>query len=80
MNALKNSILFCLLCLLSVNAWAQQVVMNTPNTSFVVSAPIGGDLKFVYYGSRLSASDLATLATTEPLLSFMTQKNFLASS
>ena len=66
MNALKNSILFCLLCLLSVNAWAQQVVMNTPNTSFVVSAPIGGDLKFVYYGSRLSASDLATLATTEP--------------
>lgn len=44
--------------LIGVNASAQQVVIATPNTTMALSAPIGGELKHVYYGTSLSASDL----------------------
>lgn len=36
---------------------AQNIHLTTPQTSIVLSAPVGGELKYVYYGNRLSASD-----------------------
>ena len=38
--------------------WAQVVSVQTPNTSLVLSAPQGGALKHLYYGTKLSDSDL----------------------
>ncbi len=58
---------FLLLCagFFACSAVGQQVVVNTQNTSLVVSAPIGEQLKFVYYGNRLSSSDLTVLHDVE---------------
>lgn len=64
MNTLKKTFLLLSACLLACGLEAQQVVMNTENTSLVVSAPVGGSLKFIYYGSKLSPADLATLEST----------------
>lgn len=38
---------------------AQNYEVNTPGTSLVVSAPTGGTLTYVYYGTRLAATDLS---------------------
>jgi len=40
---------------------AEKVCISTQSTSLVVDATKGAEPKFVYYGQRLSASDLATL-------------------
>lgn len=42
------------ICLFAVNLFAQNVCISTPGTSLVLSAPVGGDLKYVYYGNKLS--------------------------
>lgn len=36
---------------------AQNIHLTTPHTSMVLSAPVGGELKYLYYGNRLSESD-----------------------
>lgn len=49
------------MCMLSCGTQAENVCISTPSTSLVVEATKGAEPKFVYYGQRLSASDLATL-------------------
>ncbi len=44
---------------------ADNVCVSTPGTSLVVDATQGKDLKFVYYGARLSTADLSTLSAAE---------------
>lgn len=46
---------------LSLSANAEKVEMHTMNNSLVLDVWKGGEPKFVYYGTRLSQSDLATL-------------------
>lgn len=47
--------------LLAGNIFSQNVSINTSKTSLVLSAPIGGELKHVYYGSKLSEADLQNI-------------------
>lgn len=57
---MKNPIRICLLAFLLLTAGeliAQDVHLHTPHTSLVLSAPVGGELKYVYYGSKLSEND-----------------------
>lgn len=57
---MKNLIRICLLAFLLLTAGeliAQDVHLHTPHTSLVLSAPVGGELKYVYYGSKLSEND-----------------------
>ncbi len=49
------------ICLFTVNLFAQNVCISTPGTSLVLSAPTGGDLRYVYYGNKLSETDVATI-------------------
>lgn len=58
----KNKI--CLLAgfsLLAGNMWAQNICISTPNTSLVLNAPTGGELKYLYYGNKLSETDLQNI-------------------
>lgn len=41
---------------------AQQLSISTPNTSLVLEAPAGGELKYLYYGNRLTDNDLQNLS------------------
>lgn len=53
------------ICLFAVNLFAQNVCISTPGTSLVLSAPIGGDLKYIYYGNKLSDADVAAINQVE---------------
>lgn len=61
---IKN-ILLVVALLLTSNILAQDVYILTPGTSLVLSAPIGGDLKYLYYGNKLSESDIQTVSEVE---------------
>lgn len=50
------------LSLMLGNLWAQEVCISTPQSSLVLSAETGQQLKFVYYGDRLSDADLKNLS------------------
>lgn len=58
MNAKSKLYLLAGLSFLAGNAMAQHVCISTPNTSLVLNAPNGGELKYLYYGSKLSETDL----------------------
>ena len=58
MNAKSKLYLLAGLSFLAGNAMAQHVCISTPNTSLVLNAPDGGELKYLYYGSKLSETDL----------------------
>ena len=45
--------------------FAQELHISTPSTSLVLSAPVGGDLKYVYYGDKLSDAELPTVSRVE---------------
>lgn len=57
--------LFFMAVLMAENASAQQVVVATPNTTMALSAPKGGELKHIYYGTRLDASDLSNIEAAQ---------------
>lgn len=57
--------LFFMAVLMAGNASAQQVVVATPNTTMALSAPKGGELKHIYYGTRLDASDLSNIEAAQ---------------
>ena len=44
--------------------FSQNVCVSTPETSLVLSAPVGGELKHVYYGDKLSEVDLQNINLT----------------
>ena len=60
MKNLKNILWLCLLGLLfaALPVTAGQVVVSTPSFALVLDAPVGGELKYLYYGNKLSAADL----------------------
>ncbi|MFV0346033.1 MAG: alpha-galactosidase [Bacteroidales bacterium] len=49
----------------STQVFAERINISTPNTSLVLSADVGGELKFIYYGSKLTASDLQNISSAE---------------
>ena len=55
----------CCAFLLTTSLWAQDVLISTRNTSLLLDAPVGGEVRFIYYGDKLSTSDAATLLETE---------------
>ena len=50
--------------LLTSSLFSQNVCVSTPETSLVLSAPVGGELKHVYYGDKLSEVDLQNINLT----------------
>ena len=58
---MKKTILLTLTSLLCLTASAEKVELSTPHNTLVLDIWKGGEPKFVYYGERLSAADLATL-------------------
>ncbi|KAA5434027.1 alpha-galactosidase, partial [Bacteroides cellulosilyticus] len=50
--------------LLTGSLFSQNVCVSTPETSLVLSAPVGGELKHVYYGDKLSEVDLQNINLT----------------
>ena len=55
-------------CLWCSAIMAQNVSISTPKSSMVLSAPIGGNLNYLYYGASLSQTDLENLEAVEPNL------------
>ncbi len=53
--------------LLTGSLLAQNVNISTPQTSLVLSAPQGGPLKHLYYGDKLSDTDLQNLEAAEEM-------------
>ncbi len=60
----KQFYLLAVLSLFCTALPAQKLNISTPNTSLVLEAPQGGELKFLYYGNKLSASDLNDLTNS----------------
>ncbi len=62
----NNNRVACLLlaCLSALGCLADNVCVSTPSTSLVVDATKGKELKFLYYGQRLSATDLGNLESS----------------
>ena len=60
MNLKKRMKTLAGLCLLSGGLFAQNVCVSTPNTSLLLSAPEGGELRILYYGQKLTDTDLKT--------------------
>ena len=50
-----------MLCLSATMAWAEQVVIETKNTTMVLNVDINKQPQYVYYGTKLSAYDLQHL-------------------
>ena len=62
---MKKNLIFVLCCLLAGSLSAQDFIhLCTPNTSLVLSAPENGKLRYVYYGSKLTDTDVEALAGT----------------
>ena len=50
----KNCLLLVLLFLCSsIQAWEGNILVSTPNSSLLLHASEGGDLRFSYYGDKL---------------------------
>lgn len=58
---MKKTILLTLTSLFCLTASAEKVELSTPHNTLVLDIWKGGEPKFVYYGEKLSAADLATL-------------------
>lgn len=43
--------------------FAQNILISTPTTSLVLSAPEKGELKYIYYGAKLSDRDFQTIGS-----------------
>ena len=53
--------LFIASCFMALGTMAENVCISTSTSSLVVDATKGKELKFVYYGAKLGASDLKTV-------------------
>ena len=51
----------CLLLSTSLYAWEKDVLISTPNTSLVLSAPENGELKIVYYGDKIADAQISQI-------------------
>ena len=50
--------------LLSMALSAENICVSTPNTSLVINASEGQELKFIYYGEKLSEDDLKNISSS----------------
>lgn len=57
MKKTKLLLLFFLMLCTSVRAWEGNILVSTPKTSLLLHASNGGDLRFAYYGDKLSEDD-----------------------
>ena len=57
----KKIITGILFCLSATMAWAEQVIIETKNTTMVLNVDINKQPQYVYYGTKLSAYDLQHL-------------------
>lgn len=58
----KQFLLLAGASILATNAlFAQNIGISTPNTSLVLKAQKGGELKYIYYGNKLSETDLESI-------------------
>ena len=63
---IKNKIyLLAGVALIAGNLTAQNICISTPNTSLVLHAPTGGELKYLYWGNKLNDTDLANIAAAK---------------
>lgn len=51
----------CLLLSTSLYAWEKDVLISTPHTSLLLSAPENGELKIVYYGERIHPNQIGQI-------------------
>ena len=61
MHMKKELYLLAGLTLVSMPLSAENICISTPRTSLVVNATEGQELKFIYYGEKLSENDLANI-------------------
>ena len=57
-KAIFSMVVLTVMSVLPTFAWKGDIVMNTPNTSLVMYANEGGNLRFAYYGDKLSAAEV----------------------
>ena len=60
----RKMYLFTGLSLLSMALSAENICVSTPNTSLVINASEGQELKFIYYGEKLSEDDLKNISSS----------------
>ena len=60
MNLKKQVASLAGMCLLAGGLFAQNVCVSTPHTSLLLKAPEGGEVRFLYYGQKLTEADLKT--------------------
>lgn len=59
---MKQFLLLAGASILATNAlFAQNICISTPNTSLVLKAQKGGELKYLYYGNKLSETDFENI-------------------
>ncbi|MDE5634839.1 MAG: alpha-glycosidase, partial [Muribaculaceae bacterium] len=60
----RNLVFFICVLLLSTLLSAHNVTVTTPHTQLILSAPDGGTLEHLYYGSRTSDADIRSICET----------------
>ncbi|MGM9803986.1 MAG: alpha-galactosidase [Muribaculaceae bacterium] len=65
MKIIKNIVSAAICAIMASSMAAQNVDVTTPGMSLLLSAPEGGNLKVLYFGSRLSDDDARALRGTE---------------
>lgn len=60
----KNFLFTCAFFLFGTSITAQTICISTTNSSLVIDAPTGGELKHLYYGSKLTEVDLKNITYT----------------
>lgn len=45
----------------SLFAWNNDIIVSTPNTSLLLNAPKGGELKIVYFGEKIDNSEISQI-------------------
>lgn len=67
MNIIRKNLLLIACCCIVNGLFAHHVVISTPHTSLVLSASQGEELKYIYYGEKLSDTDLKAMEAMKPL-------------
>lgn len=62
---MRKLLLVAAACLFATGMFAQNICISTPNTSLVLSAQAGEDLKYIYYGNKLSDADARVINLVE---------------
>ena len=65
MNVIRKIIFLTALCSVVSGLCAQNISISTIKTSLVLSAPVGEELKYIYYGSKLSEADFRAINSAE---------------